>query len=44
MCNQRKAINCRRLHTAVDQEGIVVTDERKADDADRLKEPRLNDL
>ena len=43
MCDQRKAINCGRVHAAVDQEGVVVTDERKADDADCLKESRLDD-
>lgn len=43
MCNQRKAVDCRRLHTTVDQEGVVVTNERKANDADCLEDPRLND-
>lgn len=43
MRNQRKTIDCRRSHTAVDQEGVVVTDERKANDADCLEDPRLND-
>ena len=43
VCDQRKAINCRRFHTAVDQEGVVVADESKTDDADGLKKSRLDD-
>ena len=43
MRNESKAVDCWCSHTAVYQQGVVVTDERKADDADCLKESRLND-